>query len=814
MQALTRRSRFIISNSISRVAHFSSHQFSASRRYDDDARNVRVSVWWDFENIHLLTTVSPYQVSQRITAALRANGIKGPVQISAYGNIYQLTRSIQEAFSSTGISLIHVPAGGKNGADRLLIIDMMYWVSQHPPPAHLFLISGDSDFAAILHRLRMSNYNILLANGARVSTALCSAASVVWKWNTLLEGDNLAGKRFTQPPDGLSGSWYGNTRLPLETLFPSVDHQPAGEVSSESETKDVLRPIPSVVVNKICQILSSHPKGVSITILRQELTNEMILDDDLYGYKKFSLFLSAMPDILSMHPLGAGQYSVCGVNSKAPRSPSTDSSMNSSESSTANDSDHSTPLTKVEVHDVSSSTKPEDKEPAHSSPVLSSHKKPQSSQLLGLGSFTKQKMQHPSPAIHVEEPSPVTHSLGPPNNDKDTVGSCDDHLAVIKKQYDSKGDSYFQRFWKRFFGGNDDLAMSIQENNTVIQIPTSPSSPSFDSPPVGKPVKPEPYDGEGHEKSEAYDEGHERRGFFNRIINLFKLDGYEIGTVSEASSSEYKENDIFLKDGFWAEIKSFLGTPHGADIVSKSKSRVHIAQSMKNAGPAILHTFEESDILHLVDLLIDDKRWVGECPSHSSPFKVISVSGESLSENPNKSNALSSRFILKQQQQDLQKLPKHDGEIKNQKPPGDNKRSSEKTRTRMLGDCRRLLNEVVKEHPQGFPLRGFRKLFAERYCYNLNLEALGFETLASLVKKIPGLTVEGAFVYPSRKPLDATWRSSISDISSDSTRKSAHSGSDREQTGTSRNYKQPLESHYDELGPVMDLTQTRSKLKR
>ena len=68
-------------------------------------------------------------------------------------------------------------AVGKNSADRFLLVNLMDWVSQNPPPAHLFFISGDTDFAGILHKLRMNNYNILLA-GSRNVPVLSSAANV------------------------------------------------------------------------------------------------------------------------------------------------------------------------------------------------------------------------------------------------------------------------------------------------------------------------------------------------------------------------------------------------------------------------------------------------------------------------------------------------------------------------------------------------------------------------------------------------------------------------------------------------------------
>lgn len=55
--------------------------------------------------------VNVFKVTQFITAAVRSVGIKGPIQVTAFGDVMQLSRANQEALSSTGINLTHVPNG-------------------------------------------------------------------------------------------------------------------------------------------------------------------------------------------------------------------------------------------------------------------------------------------------------------------------------------------------------------------------------------------------------------------------------------------------------------------------------------------------------------------------------------------------------------------------------------------------------------------------------------------------------------------------------------------------------------------------------
>ncbi|XP_039002868.1 uncharacterized protein LOC120129438 [Hibiscus syriacus] len=284
--------------------HLSFHSHSSSSRHDELSRHVKVSVWWDFENCSPPASFNAFKISDIITSAVRANGIKGPVQITAFGDIFKLSRTNQEELSATGVNISLVPNGGKNSADRSLLVDLLCWVSQNPPPAHLFLITGGRDFASVLHRLRMNNYNVLLATSESAPSVLRIAASIMWNWNELLKGENLTGKHYNQPPDGPYGSWYGHYRVALEDPF--LVEQPActrTEELSESCSESVPRPVPEAVIKQIRQILNSYPKGISIIDLRAELKKSNVgLDKDLYGYKKFSRFLLSMPHILKLQP--------------------------------------------------------------------------------------------------------------------------------------------------------------------------------------------------------------------------------------------------------------------------------------------------------------------------------------------------------------------------------------------------------------------------------------------------------------------------------------------------------------------------------
>lgn len=72
---------------------------------------MKVSVWWDFENCNVPSGINVFRVAHSIAAAIRANGMKGPIEITAFGDMLQLSKAKQEALSSTGIILNHIPRG-------------------------------------------------------------------------------------------------------------------------------------------------------------------------------------------------------------------------------------------------------------------------------------------------------------------------------------------------------------------------------------------------------------------------------------------------------------------------------------------------------------------------------------------------------------------------------------------------------------------------------------------------------------------------------------------------------------------------------
>ena len=75
-----------------------------------EPRSVKVTVWWDLQRCRLPGRVDPRCLGARITTALRRAGIRGPVEITAFGDATRIPPAEQEALADTGVALSHVPS--------------------------------------------------------------------------------------------------------------------------------------------------------------------------------------------------------------------------------------------------------------------------------------------------------------------------------------------------------------------------------------------------------------------------------------------------------------------------------------------------------------------------------------------------------------------------------------------------------------------------------------------------------------------------------------------------------------------------------
>ncbi|KAI5061009.1 hypothetical protein GOP47_0023514 [Adiantum capillus-veneris] len=272
-------------------------QFSAasySKRAGEEREDWRdVGVFWDIENCSIPSNLDPYVVRPNIERALRTSGFLGPIHVAGYANLNTLCRGhTLESLSESGISIHHVPCGGRDASDRALLIDVMFWTMKHSPPAHVLLITGDSDFSVLMHKLRLLGYNVLLAanNGKGVSSALLHAASRIWVWPDIIIGEPEGLIAETHVPGTalpeifISNKKESGTSKSSMGLHEDLGHEYMRDVFGGTGKVRLLEGgwLPPPVVDRIVNIVKDRP-GITLGELMKEL-KAINFHPKLYGY--------------------------------------------------------------------------------------------------------------------------------------------------------------------------------------------------------------------------------------------------------------------------------------------------------------------------------------------------------------------------------------------------------------------------------------------------------------------------------------------------------------------------------------------------
>ncbi|KAL0349613.1 UNVERIFIED_CONTAM: hypothetical protein Sradi_4110500 [Sesamum radiatum] len=664
----------------------------------------------------------------------------------------------------------------------------------------------------------MNNYNILLASPDSAPSVLCSAATIMWQWSSVLKGENLTGKLFNQPPDGPYNSWYGYYKAPLEDPF-LVTEQSSCLQTDEScglppDSKP--RPIPKAVMKHIRQILNSYPEGISITNLRAEIAKSTLtIDKDFYGCKKFSRFLLAMPHILKLYNGTDGQLFARGANNKfldeSVVATYVESAANNGESEVGSVAKPNGEVSASE--DVSEKSRlfpvPEPKSKAQSANLHESQKEEkqnESSISLSLqGTKVKaqatnlqdqkkeekrkettskrniiQEIQQQDRKGKLQEKPKQVDVASPVVEIKESSEKHKNQVVVPNELSSAPEIGIFRRIRMWWFGSEDTNSSKRNrrkrdekstgkdniEEKTLIKCQSAESAnPAMFSPSSHEAL----VDGKIARSSDAVtDISSQGSSFFNQSTSWFKLwspsesdDKVEKnGEKVDQVKVTLEQPEIFLKESFWKELKSFIDTPEGTAAVLESRTREHLAQNLQKQGPPVLSSLSEGDLLHLVDLLISDKKWVEVDDSRTFPFRLTRLAAKHPHHNPPpSSNGLSNIFVGRQP--NLQES----GERKHQNPPHAgvqqpiaHRGSSGKPRSEILADCQKLVGHIVKEYPEGYNMGSFRKLFLEKHGYALDLQKLGYEKLVNLLQIMPGVRIDESPVLSTKDDdSDSSW---------------------------------------------------------
>lgn len=178
---------------------------------------------------------------------------------------------------------------------------------------------------------------------------------------------------------------------------------------------------------------------------------------------------------------------------------------------------------------------------------------------------------------------------------------------------------------------------------------------------------------------------------------------------------------------------------------------------MRKCGPAVLGTLSDTDLLHLVNLLISEKKLVEENISQVFPFRLSQPWSHG-------SKGLSSIFDKPLEQEGEKKVPNisHTGISS----PIFSKKPADRPRNQILADVQKLVQELLVQFPEGHKIACFRKLFLEKYGYPLDLQKLGYLKVTNLLQVIPGVSLESGQMFPSSRVQQAQCARTVTEAKS------------------------------------------------
>ncbi|EPT05869.1 hypothetical protein FOMPIDRAFT_1021065 [Fomitopsis schrenkii] len=144
-----------------------------------------VAVFWDYENCAVPTNVSGSIIANNVRRiAHRYGSVK---TFKAYMELPEQSSPKSYALRSElqlcGVSLIDCPHnGGKDVADKMMIVDMMAYAIDTQAPATIILISGDRDFVYAVSVLCLRQYRLVVLAPHAAHASLKAQASVVYHW--------------------------------------------------------------------------------------------------------------------------------------------------------------------------------------------------------------------------------------------------------------------------------------------------------------------------------------------------------------------------------------------------------------------------------------------------------------------------------------------------------------------------------------------------------------------------------------------------------------------------------------------------------
>ena len=132
-----------------------------------DNRHLKIAVFIDFDNIEIgvkSTLQREFDVSVVLEALKERGEIITKIAYANWGRMENSTRQLSE-YAVQMVQRDPSPRGDKNGADINLALDALEMAFTHDHINAFTIVSGDSDFIALVNKLKQYDKTVFVVGG-------------------------------------------------------------------------------------------------------------------------------------------------------------------------------------------------------------------------------------------------------------------------------------------------------------------------------------------------------------------------------------------------------------------------------------------------------------------------------------------------------------------------------------------------------------------------------------------------------------------------------------------------------------------------
>ncbi|WP_180539834.1 NYN domain-containing protein, partial [Nevskia soli] len=199
-------------------------------------KQLKIAVFIDFDNIEIgvkSTLGREFDVAAVLEALKERGEIVTKIAYANWGRLENFTRTLSE-HAVQMVQRDPSPRGDKNGADINLALDALELAFTHDHINAFAIVSGDSDFIALVNKLKQYDKTIFVVGGkAFTSTILQKNCHEFISYENLL--DNTGGGRPPAPPR--------EERPPQANNAPSSQSAPQQQSPRQQQPPQQRRPV-------------------------------------------------------------------------------------------------------------------------------------------------------------------------------------------------------------------------------------------------------------------------------------------------------------------------------------------------------------------------------------------------------------------------------------------------------------------------------------------------------------------------------------------------------------------------------------------